>query len=404
MEKLKRQSVAKGSFKKRFLGAASVANLRKSDNDVFVTKEQGFMEKAVLSPDGSITGFGRQYKFRIKKSDMFVSDLTLRIVPGGTGTTGAWVGISMIDHIEFDVGGKKWLLQGDALLMYLLIVNNTTKGYNMLIDKLGPVAGVTTTLISPVLVPLVGPGTNGVYHNTYSFPSNPAFPVGRLYDDLNVIVTLNPVTTFDSTSSTTLSDISMEYRKYIIVDDIGVHPITSGSLDVVYSYNFMEIKSFTFPGSAKTAGAVSNYDLKTIIEDGDIQYFGFWGVTDGEYDTNKDPFNTVEIPIWELKFQGTRIFHSESSQQYRNDYNKIFHGDNIFSTGKYFYIAPISTNFAYLPSTVGADGVNFLNENMILYITEPTTDTVRYNTHAYYRMKIDVRKNGTWELLKKTQP
>lgn len=370
------------NFNDKIVTPRVVTDIKSTSNDVFKTKNRYFKEEAILTATNPT--FGSEYTFEIKRSDGFISELWLDFVFGGAATTGDRIAQSAIDYVQIELGKKVLRYSGRSLAQYLDTVNTdkTTK------DLLATFAGTatTTTATGQVMTPLIGPGSHGIYQGYGQIGKSPAWPVGKMSNDMIVKIGLRSQAALESTASATLTLTSMKlrYNRFRMRNDEAV-PKTAAGRSVIYSYNFVYILD-TIKVSAQTDTVDYTFDISNIVTDGDLQWVGFNSVTAAN-NGNGIYFTSQAIAACKLKIKGSTEIYSQSSiLEGRMKHLQNFKSNNVFgTTGTYFQNMPISSNFAWNTINPGCSGANLNLENPALTITAVATATV--NVHIFAVLK-----------------
>ena len=374
------------------LKTKKISDIKKTTSDTFKTKERYFIQDNELL-SGS-TSMGSTHTFSIKRSEGFVGNFRLYMTLAGSTTTGQLVHAAAIDEIDVIIGSSVMKYSGLTLWHFLNTINNDATAKTELAAWAGG-AAKTTTAAGLGIVPIVAPGSNGLYKTYSDMGENPMFPIGKCNTDMVIRVTLKAITDLETTTAMTLTSLYLKYYSAKIKDDIGIST-TKGGKQVVYSYNYVHFQDQTLT-KVQVSGTEYAYDLSSIIINGDLQFVGCTQTIDAEYSTAKDHFDTQEIAALRMVLKGTHnIYKHTSTLEARDKHLKYFKGTNVFGqTSTYFYNIPISANFAWVVNKPGSSGCNLNLESPLLYITAPASDTVRLHTFAVFKCIYQVYSDKT---------
>jgi hypothetical protein len=352
------------------------------------TSKRYFKEQ--MSITSSSTSLGVIHQFRIPRSDGFVGNYWLDATFGGAATTKNHFIYGALEHIEFDFGSEKWRYSGLSLLPFLLTINTDHQTKEYLADLAGDAK--TTTSLGQVFAPIIGPGSNGCVQTYGDMGQSPAWPVGKMAQDMYINVKIRAASELETTSSVlTLTSLKIQYDRYRIKQDLGIPKTKAGDI-VIYSYHFTYIQDQSF-FDAVTATEKS-YNLDPVIIDSDVQWIGFFVVIDGEYSTNKDHFNASAIVTCKLDVRGQNVYEQSSLLEKQMRSLKDFKGHHLFPTNStHFYSLGLSANFAWNPKIFGSSGVNLNLESPLLKITHLGVDTVRAHVWGVSECAYQLKSN-----------
>jgi hypothetical protein len=385
-----------------------ISDVRPSTEYLFKTKEKYFYEEAAITINGTNL-FGSTYQFEIKQSEGYVGDFMLE--PTFTTATATTLppmfAIEMINGMTWRGGGNDlFKVSGEVMAMIMFTINPHYEDRRYLYNMFGGVGGDLVAAGAHVCYPIIGPGSKGILRGLTDDFSNPVWPVGKMNTSLILYIDIKATALVDvhATPTTKLTQLILRYKKYRMLGDIGV-PTTSVGKALVYTTcvpYIQETEIYNTQGVTTT-----DYDLKSVITSGELQYIGFWNNPAASY-ANNDCLIGSELAIVKLTLGGNTILyqhdstvegdlrHLQSFKQTGQIIRNYYSSTTIVNESQYgrYYNIPISPNYSWDIYNFGSHGVNLNNETVRLTIST-TTGVPRIKVYAVYKALINLYSDQT---------
>ncbi len=374
----------------------------KPSETVHITKDIMFKTKqSFTSPS---TTLGVDHVFTVFRADQYVSNFWLEIT--GTGAAvydiGNLGGYSCINRVQISQGDEIMMTYtGEDLAKLVHLINRSNP------DALAELATLSRstadTDVTPMIIPILAPGSNLLFSADAYNAASPAWPIGACSSDMIITVTLNTGAYISKTNAFQLASLKLKYYKYVDKNPVNNQFQKNKGADstgVYYSWFYMRPIS-----GNETAVLVANtdYTFKTdnIIVEGEVDAIVMDVVTTGAGSKEEDMeyFDKAIINKLEFRSGDALIYAHENQYEARylslKDWRCINKLAGSATDLGYIYAMGVSEDpFASVISGNIKGSVNF-NINKPTYILQVLANaTYRIRYMAIYKCFYEIKLGG----------
>ncbi len=396
------------TYSKCFNSALStrvIDNLKKTTSDTYKTKYQYFNTRRSITSESTI--LDSEHLFQIPETYGYVGNFWLQMVSDGSAVfdLGAWGIQSAIKEVKIEIGSKTLMTYSghDLVKMINLQVRDSAKK-----DELKALSGSGDPSLTPMMTPLIAPGSNLQYWDLDGFDvRQPVWPIGAQNTPLLLRITLRAGSAFSKTNPFVMGSLKLFFDTFSVAND-NIASIRGSQVGgVYYTWNYVKILS-NYDNITVTDATEVSQNIDNVISQGLLNFicFDLLDVTTKEADM--EMYDTEPIDALEIVVRGSEdLYIHDSKEEARlgimKDF-KVIGKYNGTNTGYgYFYPCALTVLPAMGFSQISSKGLDLnLNKPLIKFTCNSLTNsgtTHRFRYMAVYKALWNLKNSKQAEII-----
>jgi len=389
------------------ISCKEVNDFKKTTSDCF--KLTGKYFRTLRNISAASTTLATEQLFTIPKELGHVSHFYVEFIGSNPGThaIGNWMAANVISSIKIEQGDQTLMQYTGQDLVKMLHLVNRDKNVK---TELAAIANGNTTIsssygdpsASPLIIPLIAPGSNGVHTLDSSDIRNPAWPIGAANTPMTIRITTRTGAQIAGSSNTAyaLTTFKLKFFSYA-VDNSGVYNLQPSSSGIYYTWNYFRTISNIY---SRAHAATDSFTIDNVITQGELVGItvSVNGATENTGTSIGYLYNkSTSLTALSLTMNGEKIYeHSnvvEAQLRCLADWkvkNQI-EGDDGNS---YIYPMALTCRPDLSLMNIGTNGINLNNNKPTIDVTNGTSDTTAYfHLMAIYKCLYNIKNDKNVE-------
>lgn len=299
------------------LSAKSVKDLKKDVSDTFKVQEQCFKTRRLITSDSNT--LGTDQVFSIPNSYGYVSHFYLSITGSSASLASQWAAVNLIRQIKVEIGSEiMCTYTGQSLAQMLWIANRASIENAWELRRLteaggaasGNNVGVTVANL-PLIIPIICPGSNGIYTLDAFDQRSPAFPLGACNSPMVITVTMQTGALAFNVAYV-MTNMQLGFFSYAVDESRNIANKEPGVGGVYYSWVFTKPVCNSYR-RVWTAATPDQFTIDNVITQGELDSILIMAVNS----TREGTFDHMAgdaITSLQLLVRGTEVLYQHQSE------------------------------------------------------------------------------------------